>query len=101
MALSEFEKRVLAEIEDGLERDTPGLAAKLGGSCPSHHRPPRRSSARTGLSRAALGAVLMIIGVIAGASGPYIVVLAGYVILVLGLCTALSGWFWRHYRGDP
>jgi hypothetical protein len=98
MALSDDEKRVLADIETALEHDSPRLAKRLGRSASPQHAP--RPATVLGLGYAALGTTLMLTGLFAGKNGPWLVVVIGYVTVVLGLSVALSGWFWAERQTD-
>lgn len=93
MALSDFEKRVLVELETSLEHDSPRLAKRLAGGDARRDHLPRRWLTVCGVSLATVGVALMLIGLLAGQDGPWVIVLAGYVVLVIGMCVAVAGWF--------
>ncbi len=95
MALSDYEKQVLAEMEAQLKQADPSLASVMTGSLPSTK--PEEPAGRLSPRRVALGAILAIIGlvvVIAGVStgfGIWAVVLGvvGFFLMVGGIMLAL------------
>lgn len=96
MALSDYEKRVLAEMEQHLRQQDPDLADKMASTIPADETPepkselsPRKIALGSILAAAGLGAVL--IGVTVGNVVATILLGAlGFAMMVGGVLLALS-----------
>jgi hypothetical protein len=85
MALSDHEKRMLAEMEAALVAEDPGLVSTLNG----HERTPKGSRALLGLASILVGMVVLLSGLISqivplGIAG-FLVSLVGLVLFVSNL----------------
>lgn len=90
MALSEYERRALADIEQSLLADSPQFGARFAVSKPRRRRP--RIPTLVCFSYALLALVFMSIGFIGRDQAAWLVVLAGYILLVVSLSAAFYGW---------
>ena len=91
MALSDYEKRVLAEMEHHLRTQDPDLADKMASSIPPEEAEqpkssmsPRRIAIGSILAAAGLGVVLIGVTV----SAPWLTI--GFVMMVAGVLFAIS-----------
>lgn len=95
MALSDYEKEVLAQMERGLKEEDPQLAHTLTSSLPVDDSEPTRLSPR----RIALGSIVAVVGlaVVVGGVSAQILWLSitlgtiGFVLMVGGVLWALKG----------
>lgn len=100
MALSDYEKQVLAEMEQELRKQDPGLADAMASSLPKKEKPAPQAPAKPPLSprKIAVGSILVALGlatVLAGMSfsfSVWTIVLgaAGFAVMVGGVLYALS-----------
>lgn len=100
MALSDYEKQVLAEMEQELRKQDPGLADAMASSLPKKERVVPEAPAKAPLSprRIAVGSILVAVGlaiVLAGMSFAFSVWTAilgalGFAAMVGGILYALS-----------
>ncbi len=93
MALSEYERRALADIEQALLHENPQWGARFANDRPRRRRERTRIPTVAYLSYAILGLALMAIGLLGAPQTACLVVLAGYTLLVLALAAAFYGWF--------
>lgn len=86
MPLSEYEQRVLAQMEQQLSSDDPKLAESFSGSAPA---PGSRSASRVGLGAlmAVLGLGVIIVGLAQGLSWLGII---GFLVMFGGVLFSLS-----------
>ncbi|MFF6788019.1 DUF3040 domain-containing protein [Streptomyces filamentosus] len=100
--LSAYERRVLAEIEEGLGADTD-LVRRMAGRRPSPRLPRPRPAWRGGTAAAVLGAVTLSLLVLAVAtSSPGLVwgFAAAWVVTLLLLLRLVVRWARRHAAGQ-
>ncbi len=85
MALSEYEKRVLGEIEDELSIDSPRLASSLRST---HNRRRARRAVRCSVQLLA-GVALVLVGTQTNSGAGTLIAVIGYAITVATLNAAL------------
>ena len=98
MALTEYEKKVLEQMEASLREEDPALASQMSAPTPAEEtesepqrgpRAPRRIA--LGFSGAVLGMVLLVVAVSLGYSIVSILIgVAGFAVTVAGILYALS-----------
>ena len=91
MALSDHERKLLAEMEAALEQEDPRLLSTLTGKA----RTRQSSRALLGLSILALGAVVLISGLVAQATIvgviAFVICLAGVLLIVTNISLTSDG----------
>ena len=91
MALSDHERKLLAEMEAALEQEDPRLLSTLTGKA----RTRRSSRALLGLSILALGAVILISGLVAQATIvgviAFVICLAGVLLIITNISLNSGG----------
>ena len=91
MALSDHERKLLAEMEAALEREDPRLLSTLTGKA----RTRQSSRALLGLSILALGAVVLISGLVAQATIvgviAFVICLAGVLLIITNISLNSGG----------
>ncbi|EFU62190.1 DUF3040 domain-containing protein [Actinomyces sp. oral taxon 180] len=93
MALTEYEKKILEQMEASLREEDPALASQMSAPAPddkgSARRAPRRLA--TGIAGAFLGMVVLVVAVSLGYSVLSIVIgVAGFALTVAGILYALA-----------
>ena len=96
MALTEYEKKILEQMEASLREEDPALASQMSapvpddqGSAGRARRAPRRLA--TGIAGAFLGMVVLVVAVSLGYSVLSIVIgVAGFALTVAGILYALA-----------
>ena len=96
MALTEYEKKILEQMEASLREEDPALASQMSapvpddqGSAGRARRAPRRLA--TGIAGAFLGMVVLVVAVSLGYSIASILLgVAGFALTVAGILYALS-----------
>ena len=96
MALTEYEKKILEQMEASLREEDPALASQMSAPAPDDkgsagraRRAPRRLA--TGIAGAFLGMVVLVVAVSLGYSVLSIVIgVAGFALTVAGILYALA-----------
>ena len=96
MALTEYEKKILEQMEASLREEDPALASQMSAPVPDDkgsagrvRRAPRRLA--TGIAGAFLGMVVLVVAVSLGYSVLSIVIgVAGFALTVAGILYALA-----------
>ena len=91
MALTEYEKKVLEQMEASLREEDPALASQMSAPAPAEETESEPRRIALGFAGAVLGMVLLVVAVSLGYSIVSILIgVAGFAVTVAGILYALS-----------